>query len=36
MFAGQTTIEMTAAAFASALTGERCVWPFAPRGNPFA
>lgn len=36
MFAGQTTIEMTAAAFASALSGERCVWPFAPRGNPFA
>jgi hypothetical protein len=36
MFAGQTTVEMTAAAFASGLSGERIVWPIVPRGNPFS
>ncbi|MEI8316362.1 MAG: Gfo/Idh/MocA family oxidoreductase [Planctomycetia bacterium] len=36
MFAGQTTVEMTAAAFASGLSGERIVWPMIPRGNPFS
>jgi hypothetical protein len=36
MFAGQTTVEMTAAAFASALTGQRVDVPMLSRGNPLA
>lgn len=36
MFAGQTTVEMTAAAFASALTGQRVDIPMLSRGNPLA
>ncbi len=36
MYAGQTTVEMTAAAFASSLTGERIAWPLANRDNPLA
>ncbi len=36
MYAGQTTVEMTAAVFASALAGRRVDWPLEPRGNPFS
>jgi len=36
MFAGQTVVEMTAAVFASALSGRRVDWPLAPRVNPFS
>jgi len=35
MYAGQTTVEMTAAAFSSSLTGERIEWPLAARANPL-
>jgi predicted dehydrogenase len=36
MYAGRTVVEMTAAIYASALTGERITWPLANRGNPLA
>lgn len=36
MYAGQTVVEMTAAIFASSLTGRRIEWPLAPRENPLA
>ncbi len=36
MYAGQTTVEMTAAVFASALSGERIEWPLVPRSHPFS
>ncbi|MFZ4732139.1 MAG: Gfo/Idh/MocA family protein [Pirellulales bacterium] len=40
MYAGRTTVEMTAAIFAAALSGKRIDWPLAQslpdRGNPLA
>ena len=36
MYAGQTVVEMTAAAFASSLSGARVDWPLATRSNPLA
>jgi len=40
MYAGRTTVEMTAAIFASALSGRRLDWPLerslADRGNPLS
>jgi predicted dehydrogenase len=35
MYAGRTTVEMTAAIFASAVTGQRIEWPLATRTNPL-
>jgi hypothetical protein len=29
-------VEMTAAVYASALSGDRITWPLANRGNPLA
>jgi len=36
MYAARTVVEMTAAVYASALTGTRVDWPLAERGNPLA
>ena len=36
MYAGRTIVEMTAAIYASALSGERITWPLAERANPLA
>jgi predicted dehydrogenase len=36
MYAGRTTVEMTAAVFASALAGSRVRLPLEQAGNPFA
>jgi predicted dehydrogenase len=36
MYAGATTVEMTAAIYASALTGRRIDLPLTDRGNPLA
>jgi hypothetical protein len=40
MYAGRTTVEMTTAIFAAALSGKRIDWPLAQslpdRGNPLA
>jgi predicted dehydrogenase len=36
MEAGRTVVEMTAAVFASAITGQRITWPLAQRSNPLA
>jgi len=36
MYAGRTVVEMTAAIYASAITGDRVTWPLAARGNPLA
>jgi hypothetical protein len=35
MYAGRTVVEMTAAAYASALSGDRITWPLVNRGNPL-
>ena len=35
MYAGQTTVEMTAAIFSSSLSGSRVDWPLTARGNPL-
>ncbi|MFM1903771.1 MAG: hypothetical protein RLZZ440_1671 [Planctomycetota bacterium] len=35
MYAGRTVVEMTAAVYASALTGERITWPLVNRSNPL-
>jgi predicted dehydrogenase len=35
MYAGRTVVEMTAAVYGSALTGERITWPLANRANPL-
>ena len=35
MYAGRTVVEMTAAVFASALSGRRIEWPLADRANPL-
>jgi predicted dehydrogenase len=35
MYAGRTVVEMTAAVYASALSGERIDWPLTARGNPL-
>jgi predicted dehydrogenase len=35
MYAGRTVVEMTAAVYASAVSGERVTWPFRERGNPL-
>ena len=36
MYAGRTVVEMNAAVYASAVTGERVMWPLEERGNPLA
>lgn len=36
MYAGRTVVEMNAAVFASALSGERVTWPLGTRSNPLA
>ena len=36
MYAGRTTVEMTAAIFASAISGRRIDWPLGERTNPLA
>ncbi|NCX98474.1 MAG: gfo/Idh/MocA family oxidoreductase [Planctomycetia bacterium] len=36
MYAGRTVVEMTAAVYASAVSGERITWPLVNRGNPLA
>ncbi len=36
MYAGRTTVEMTAAIYASALSGRRIEWPLIERTNPLA
>ncbi|MFM8413563.1 MAG: Gfo/Idh/MocA family protein [Planctomycetota bacterium] len=36
MHSARTVVEMTAAVYASALSGERVNWPLANRGNPLA
>lgn len=36
MYAGRTVVEMTMAAYAAALSGERVTWPLVDRGNPLA
>jgi predicted dehydrogenase len=36
MYAGRTVVEMNAAIFASALSGQRITWPLAQRVNPFS
>ncbi|MFM1996064.1 MAG: hypothetical protein RLZZ111_451, partial [Planctomycetota bacterium] len=36
MYAGRTTVEMTAAIYAAAVTGRRVRWPIVERGNPLA
>jgi predicted dehydrogenase len=36
MYAGRTGVEMTAAVYASALSGDRITWPLVNRGNPLA
>jgi predicted dehydrogenase len=36
MYAGRTIVEMTAAIYASALSGERITWPLVARANPLA
>lgn len=35
MYSGKTTVEMTAAAYASALSGRRVDWPLEERANPL-
>ena len=35
MYAGRTVVEMTAAVYASALSGDRITWPLTNRGNPL-
>jgi len=35
MYASRTVVEMTAAVYASSLSGERIDWPLAKRGNPL-
>jgi predicted dehydrogenase len=36
MYAGRTVVEMTAAIFASALSGQRITWPLVERTNPLS
>ena len=36
MYAGRTVVEMTAAIYASALSGERITWPLVHRASPLA
>jgi len=36
MYAGRTTVEMTAAVFAAALAGRRITLPLEQPGNPLA
>jgi predicted dehydrogenase len=36
MYAGRTIVEMNAAIFASALSGQRITWPLAQRANPLS
>ena len=36
MYAGRTTVEMTTAVYAAALSGRRVDWPLADRGHPLA
>ena len=36
MYTGRTVVEMTAAVYASAITGNRIPWPLVDRGNPLA
>ena len=36
MYTGRTVVEMTAAVYASAITGNRIPWPLVARGNPLA
>lgn len=36
MYAGRTTVEMTAAVYASALSGRRIDWPLRDRADPLA
>jgi hypothetical protein len=36
MYAGLTTVEMTAAIYASALSGRRIEWPLEFTANPLA
>jgi hypothetical protein len=36
MYAGRTTVEMTAAVFASAVTGAKVTLPLGQRTNPLA
>lgn len=36
MYAGRTTVEMTAAIYAAAIAGQRVTWPIVERGSPLA
>jgi len=36
MYAGRTVVEMTAAVYASAVSGERITWPLVNRSHPLA